>query len=378
MFIRLLLALIITSSFQMMGLDVDEKLTLRILNVSSTKKTILINRGVEDGLVVGDHARFFVPEGVIARGVIIKLAPTRSVWSIYRLVNPDYIKEEEVLSLKITQPVKISDDPSRQVWRGEKETKVMGSNQRIPMAPGARDKVSSSSNDSELNELMDSDDPELDELLQDREISSKKRFEIFGGLYLASLGTTTAASDGSTGAISGSQQQIILTIGSEFYFRNSKSFIRDISVAPFFSYDLSQTFSSQGTQVRNSFFDIGVMVNYHPFKAKPWDINKFIPYFNFTLGLLRSASDSFNPGFEVTETNGGPAGQPQSFTGDGTGSYMSIGGGLKSNITDEWGMRVQLSYELAHSIDFTDSQNGQSWSRESSGWKLMSAISYRF
>jgi len=29
-----------------------------ILKVSNSKKTVLINRGAEDGLVVGDHAKF--------------------------------------------------------------------------------------------------------------------------------------------------------------------------------------------------------------------------------------------------------------------------------------------------------------------------------
>ena len=41
-------------------LEIDEKLTLRILDVSDTKRTILINRGLEDGLVVGDHAKLYL------------------------------------------------------------------------------------------------------------------------------------------------------------------------------------------------------------------------------------------------------------------------------------------------------------------------------
>ena len=95
------------------ALDIDEKLTSRILRVSSSQHTILINRGLEDGLAIGDHAKFFLPEGVIARGVVVKASPSRSVWSLYRLVNPDLIKSDTVIELKISTPVQLTSDPSK-------------------------------------------------------------------------------------------------------------------------------------------------------------------------------------------------------------------------------------------------------------------------
>jgi hypothetical protein len=52
------------------SLEIDEKLTLRILKISKTKRTILINRGIEDGLAEGDHAKFFDQSGVLARGKV--------------------------------------------------------------------------------------------------------------------------------------------------------------------------------------------------------------------------------------------------------------------------------------------------------------------
>ena len=95
------------------ALEIDEKLTLRFLKVSSTKKTVLINRGGEDGLVVGDHAKFFITAGVVARGVAEKVSPSRSVWSLYRIVDEAEITQDKVLNLKIASPVKITDDPSK-------------------------------------------------------------------------------------------------------------------------------------------------------------------------------------------------------------------------------------------------------------------------
>src|SRR5690606_11968702 len=99
------------------ALEVDEKLTVRILKTSDTRKTILINRGTEDGLVEGDHARFMVTAGIVARGMILRVSPTRSVWSIYRLVNADYIVNDSVMTLRITPPVKVTKDDSQTLVR---------------------------------------------------------------------------------------------------------------------------------------------------------------------------------------------------------------------------------------------------------------------
>ena len=58
-----ILLITLLSSLLLMGktlaLELDEKLTTRLLKVSKSKKTILLNRGLEDGLVVGDHASHY-------------------------------------------------------------------------------------------------------------------------------------------------------------------------------------------------------------------------------------------------------------------------------------------------------------------------------
>ena len=97
------------------ALDIDEKLTLRFLKLSKTKKTILINRGIEDGLEVGDHAKFYLTTGMIARGVVVKTSPARSVWSLYRIIDPNHLVADKVVNLKIATPVKITPDPTKMV-----------------------------------------------------------------------------------------------------------------------------------------------------------------------------------------------------------------------------------------------------------------------
>src|SRR5574343_1885919 len=82
------------------ALEIDEKLTIRIIKLSESKKTILVNRGAEDGLVVGDQAKFIDQSGVVARGVVEKVSRTRSVWSIYSVINPSEMVPEKVLNIK--------------------------------------------------------------------------------------------------------------------------------------------------------------------------------------------------------------------------------------------------------------------------------------
>ena len=102
-------------SLNAFALEVDEKLTTRIVRTSETRKTLMINRGTEDGLVEGDHAKFIVTAGIVARGVCIKVSPSRSVWSVYRLVNADFIVNDSVMTLKITPPVKITKDETKAI-----------------------------------------------------------------------------------------------------------------------------------------------------------------------------------------------------------------------------------------------------------------------
>ena len=54
----------------------DETLTFRILKLSKTKRTLLANRGTDDGLEIDNHAKFYLTStGVVARAVVRKISP---------------------------------------------------------------------------------------------------------------------------------------------------------------------------------------------------------------------------------------------------------------------------------------------------------------
>ena len=128
-------------SFSALALEVDEKLTVRIIKTSESRKTVMINRGIEDGLAENDHARFIVTAGIVARAVCVKVSPTRSVWSVYRLVNADFILADSVMTLKITPPVKITKDESQTLVQEDTPSKPVGapSELGIPLAEEAQD-----------------------------------------------------------------------------------------------------------------------------------------------------------------------------------------------------------------------------------------------
>jgi hypothetical protein len=121
---KIFLSLVIIFSMSAFALEVDEKLTVRVIRTSETRKTIMINRGTEDGLVEGDHAKFIVTAGIVARAVCVKVSPTRSVWSVYRLVNADFIVNDSVMSIKITPAVKVTKDETQALVQEDTPTRV--------------------------------------------------------------------------------------------------------------------------------------------------------------------------------------------------------------------------------------------------------------
>ena len=98
------------------ALENDKRMIVRILGVSSTKKTILINRGREEGVKMGDHGKLSTPkDGYFARGVVSRVSPTRSVWSIYRILNDKPLIENAVITVKAASEVKLTKDESKAI-----------------------------------------------------------------------------------------------------------------------------------------------------------------------------------------------------------------------------------------------------------------------
>ncbi len=327
------------------SLEIDEKLTLRILNISSTKKTLLSNRGLEDGLVVGDHAKFFLTTGVIARGVVVKASPSRSIWSIYRLVDGDAIEKDKVVKIKISSPVKITVDPSKMI---EEEDRVR-----------PREVMVENSSPSDKEDLA-----ELKKVSPKRSTRTtgkleKKTWEVWGMVHGSSLSGTLTRDTLDSIELSGTF--IDASVGIEKYVGGQASgILSHISVDAFI--EMVNAMSS-GANGESNGFQFGLGVNYH-FGPSTAMTKKMIWLAHVHLGLAMPMS-------LTTESTGS-----SSSTSTGSGYFAAAGGGVKYYMDNGFGVRGYLEYYMRS--ETYEIEGANSWSNSLSGFRAGAGISYRF
>ena len=342
-------------STSVFALDIDEKLTLRILKTSISKKTILINRGLEDGLVIGDHAKFFLTDGVIARGLVIKASPSRSVWSLYRIIRINEIADQRVVNLKIATPVKVTTDPTRSFNASPiisgREIMVERSNGEIDL--GSKDK----------QDLAAVNGRYVQEHKQyNTKVDTKKSWELVGFAGTQSL--TASSSTGSTEVSTETTvSSTIMGAGIEKYFPTMESsFARKFSFLTFFNRN-SNSADATGASASIVSMDFGIGSFYH-FLNLPFAINKFILFAGGTMGLGKQSLTTETPSLSVTVS--------------GTSNFFSAMGGVKYLMNSGLGFRafgefvkrgVTYKAETAGTVDSTESQTG---------FRFYAGIAYRW
>ena len=399
-------SIFVINTMNAFALEIDEKLTLRFLKVSSTKKTVLINRGGEDGLVVGDHAKFFITAGVVARGVSEKVSPSRSVWSLYRIVDPEEITQDKVLNLKIATPVKITDDPSKSLKEeaipGGTEVMTMDDDVTSSGTPEMDNIVVNDADADELKELgMDSD--EASELLSGSKSSKKtvvtktsstktlpknvvvesgpsyskntsKTWEVWGLMYVNSLSGTSESDDG-TGAgtsesLSAAGSAIAFSVVVEKYFLNFNDFLNEVSVGAFAHKKTIE--SGDKFKTKSDWFEYGGGINYHFYNSAA-DVNRLVAFGLGTFGVGNATIES------KVITNGVDSGA----TTEGTNSFFSLGIGAKYVLSNGFGVRGILDYYSSNEeFEFESTTTGTAvtttQTRTLSGPRIQFGLSYRF
>ncbi len=308
------------------ALDVDEKITMRILSLSSTKKTALVNRGLEDGLVVGDHAKFFLTTGVVARAVVIKASPTRSVWSIYRFINKNVVEVDRVMSLKITTPVRITEDESKSIKYQAQQVDIDEGNIAL------EERSIGGGHSEDLNKLEGHSEnaPERVATIRSGHFWNRT-FEIWAGVNYQSLSGTSETTSNSTVQTSYAIQFTTLdvTAGLEKYFPNSNSWIESFSIGGIFRYAASGSpiVSSNSTfNIAGDWMDFGLSIAWH-FGNSPFAYHKMIGYVPFSIGL-----------------GGGSTEDTSQSVAAGTSTFYSLGIGFKYYIFSGFGMRALVNY----------------------------------
>ncbi len=343
-----------------LALEVDEKLTVRVVKVSESKKTLMINRGTEDGLVEGDHAKFIVTAGIVARAVCVKVSPTRSVWSVYRLVNADFIVNDSVMSIKISPPVKITKDETQAIVQEDTPSAVTGDpvTLGIPLADGAQDLAagSESLSNTDLKALEESNIPSS---------IVEKSTEIYGFLNISGLSSNTKTDIGNQ-AFSNSQSFYHIGVGGEMYPQKEREWYSHFSVVGEFSIMRENSQGYNGASVTNELNEFGLGANWHPTKL-PSLVNEFIPYLHLT----------FNVGtVKGTYKAGSNAGVLDS-AANGSTSGFSVGGGYKFYTFKGFGARMLVDYYM-RSEKYKADTVGDIFNKKVTGPRLMLAISYRF
>jgi len=346
------------------ALEIDEKLTLRLLRTSTSKKTILINRGLEDGLAVGDHAKFYLTTGIVARGVLSKASPSRSIWSLYRVIDGEQLAVDKVMNLKVATPVKLTEDRTKML---SPDNSNEGAYQ-IPIAPGAEETVAglSKEDESDLAGLQQQkDDMPAVSLEENIGLAKGKTLEFWGILHFSGL--SSSSDRGTDGSSSGSNSTIELSAGLEKYFSDTKTWLHDISIFGIVHYSGRSIQTVSGEESSLTALEYGVGVNWH-FWADPFVFNKPIGFFTASLGVGKT-EEVFSINNSTTTTTGTPVG--------GTSSFMAVGAGFKYYLSKGVGFRGVIDYYRRGERYVFDGQDTD-FSKVVSGPRIMVGLSYRW
>jgi hypothetical protein len=333
------------------SLEMDEKLTIRVLGLSSSKKTLLANRGLEDGLVVGDHAKFFLTTGVVARGVVVKASPSRSIWSVYRIIDGSLVSKDKVMNIKISSPLKLTEDSSRALKADD-----MSSSIPVMSRGGGSETMSNvtSEDKEELDSMIDTQGPVI--------VSgkSKRTLEVFSVLSLNSLSGSYEQ-----GALAGdsSAGHVDFSLGLEKYFDSPNSIMEDFSIFGL----INSRSSSSGVfeNSKTSWFEYGLGVNWH-FYNKPLTYSKPIGFATLGGGIGSASSETTISSSSTTSS------EPLS----GSSNFFFVGGGGKYYLKNGFGARIIADYFTSGStFEFDDDEN---LTLSMSGFRIRVGLSYRW
>jgi hypothetical protein len=359
---KILFLFLICISSNSYSLEIDEKLTLRIVKVSESRKTMLINRGVEDGIVKGDHAKFFLTVGVVARAVAVKVSPTRSVWSVYRLVNADYIKNDQVMKLKITTAVKITKDNSKMLVSDDTVSSIDDPrNLGIPLAEGADDIGNLDLNGIKTTPMQSNGGFQIVETLENKNKELSLSFHYSGQ-------TAKTSNSDSDVEYKATETNMVLTAGLEIFMKNQKTWYSRFSFLGVFSMSRFSALAHSGDSVQENTTEFGGGINWYPL-TRPSKVYRIIPYGSFTF-LMGSSETTLSPGSKTTGLT-----EPETLNA-GTVGYI-IGGGLRYYTPKGFGIKFNIEYYTRGDAFAADDAQTK-WVKTKSGPRMNLGFLVRF
>ncbi len=320
---------------------------------------MLVNRGLEDGLAEGDHAKFYTTDdGVIARGVIVKVSPSRSVWSIYSLSKPDQVILERIVNLKISTPVKLTQDSTKMISSNDSPA-----NSLVPLAPNAYDDPSIELSDNEKKELSAME--QSGEVVVNSGLFAKKDLEVWGMIHFTGLGSTSSLGDQVSN--SGDVSSLDISIGFEKYFIGMNNWLNNVSIHALFFNSAKNVQALEGSQSQVSAREIGLGANYHLFNS-PNTFGKMIGHLTVTYGVGLVTDFITIKTLNSEET-------PKEF--EGSSNFISIGFGVKYYAYNGFGLKLYLDYYQRGEF-YVVENNDDDFTKNISGPRFQVGLSYRW
>ena len=97
---RLLILLAIMLSSTTYALEFNDIINKLSVIKAYDDNYLVLNRGLEDGIIKGDHIKLTNENGYIARAICIKASMLLSHWKVYRVVNPELLSFDDYYVLK--------------------------------------------------------------------------------------------------------------------------------------------------------------------------------------------------------------------------------------------------------------------------------------
>jgi|GEM_PF-6254106 len=340
-------------------LDVGSVLTVKIEDTSESRKTIRINRGSDDGLVKGDHAKFYLTQSIIARALCLSVKPRRSVWSVYRLVHPDLVARNELMNLKITEPLKVTDKKYLNIVGDTSEAIRLDQSANgdyVTYSDLVRDEQKGFSLNKETPTLKSTS---LTGDLDYKANISKKKIELWTqmGFHFYKSEVLTENED-----FAASEFFNQFMGGIEVYIG------RLFSIQAVAQYLQESLLSFDGSITDSVLLEYGGSLQFYI--SNPHRSNSAILYLTGGAALGK-ITDAFAGGANLPASS-------NTLEVQGDSRSLFAGLGLKYHLKSGFGMRMLLDYYMRQDSFIISTSNNEEWLRNKQGPRLMLGISYRF
>jgi hypothetical protein len=172
---------------------------------------------------------------------------------------------------------------------------------------------------------------------------------------------------GDEGSSTGQIGNMDFSLGIEKYFaHNPRAFVSNFSVGAFIHSSTTKSTSVQGSEVANSNFEYGGMLNWH-FIAPPLAYGRVIGFASMTAGIGKTTDTvAFTGGTTETEDSL-----------EGTSSFFSLGVGAKYFTKDGFGGRAMIDY-YRRTESYLIEETEDEYNKTVAGPRFMVGLAYRW